>query len=768
MINKKKNNFINILILIIINLLIFAYLTNSSPLANLYIPWGFEGDGLPYYNGAKSVHESPWWYWFFFSKNTGFPFETDFTNLYPNLDLTNLLIIKLLNLIIPGNNYYIATINLFEILKHILISISAFFLFKIFSRDKQVCIFLSLLYAFTYTTNSRGIGHLFIGAYFSLPIILIIIYQIFAFYEKNNCSFFSNKNNKYLSIFLLIMICLSSGLYYSYIFLVSILVLAIYKTIERKFYVLKDFIIISLFSGSYIFLINSINILFGKKIYQRTNVETDMWGLKLADLLLPHSEKINSIGFSMRKIFSNSYVTTEPMNSFGTIGLIITFVVFYKIYVKFNNQITINNQINISNTVILEKYKFFLISLFAFVFFISFTGSFSYIQSVIFPAIRAQNRFSIFLFLIILNLFIILISLKYFKNKFKIILLILLFFHIYELKNINNFDKPKLRYGLEYNENKNIFNKFIKNEDKILIWPILPSYPEQSAINSANPYELLKPYIYTNHNAKFSYPIVKNTYQEDYFFFLKELYRKNQIEFFNEIKIRGFTKIIIDKKFKLYFNLSDKYVEKLANNERYEIIKLKDFDPGYKLTFNANSIFPQSIIITKDDFIVPRYLNSLMINNIIKKNKNIKKINLDKRFHINSFERFNDKVLEKENMKIDIKCSYDKKNNIILNIHNKSTKKIIFNSGIKYPIKIRSYYTNDLNIKEEEGPIIINEKISLDPNENIKYETQFNIDFIKNQKNKNIKNFIIEPVQEDFAWFSQINKENKLCQLSTQ
>ncbi|MDP8933343.1 MAG: hypothetical protein M3N42_04150 [Cyanobacteriota bacterium] len=237
--------------------------------------------------------------WYFYNKFLGAPFGLELYDL-PMADSIHLILLKIL--VILFNNSATA-LNLFFIAIFPLNAIATYFVFRCLKISRSVSIVTSLLYAFLAYPFLRGQGHVFLATYYTIPLITLIILSLWS----NNLPFVSSNQNlksKFAwhtitnrkSIFCII-VCIvlgSTGVYYAFFACIFIAVASIsaflYKRDKSVF--VSALILIALISSS--FFLNILPSLVytyqhgvNQEVAQRIPSETEKFGLKITNLLLP-------------------------------------------------------------------------------------------------------------------------------------------------------------------------------------------------------------------------------------------------------------------------------------------------------------------------------------------------------------------------------------------------------------------------------------------------------------------------------------------------
>jgi phosphoglycerol transferase len=460
--------------------------------------------------------------WYFHNKFLGAPFGLDLHDL-PMADSLHLLILKILVLL--RNNSALA-LNLYFIAIFPLNAIAACFVFRCLKISRSVSIVISLLYAFLPYAFLRGQAHLFLTAYYTIPLITLVTLSLWS----DNLPLLAN-NQDYKSKFrwqtlttkkslFCIIVCLvigSTGVYYAFFscfFLAVASVSAfIYKRDKRIFIsalILITIIFISFFLNVLPSLIYTYQNGENLEVAQRDLLDTESFGLKVTNLLLP------IIGH--RFLSSTSSVTQYQQanngneNLFAALG-IITGIGFLSLLFR---SIFLSSQKVIENSLSLIYNHLALLNMAALLF--AIVGGFGTIFSLfVTPLIRGTNRISIFIAffsLLAIALFLDSIKKKYVKNKkhkiiFNIVLIGGLLFGILDQTS------PAFIPNYIVQKNEHINDKvFVNSIEKVLSpnsmvfqLPYVP-FPENPPLNLMNDYDLFKGYIHSE-NLGWSYGAMK-------------------------------------------------------------------------------------------------------------------------------------------------------------------------------------------------------------------------------------------------------------------
>jgi phosphoglycerol transferase len=312
------------------NIYFYTYLYIKLWKADLGVPLTVNGgDTLFNLVCIKGLKDSGW---YFYNKLLGAPFGLELYDL-PMADSIHLILLKILVILFDNSA---TALNLFFIAIFPLNAIATYFVFRCLKISRSVSIVTSLLYAFLAYPFLRGQGHLFLATYYTIPLITLIILSLWS----NNLPLVSSHQNlkskfgwhiltNRKSIFC-IVVCIvlgSTGVYYAFFACIFIAVASIsaflYKRDKSVF--LSALILIALISSS--FFLNILPSLVytyqhgvNQEVAQRNPSETEKFGLKITNLLLPIEKYRFSIPTDSIKEYHRASQGNE--NIFAALGII--------------------------------------------------------------------------------------------------------------------------------------------------------------------------------------------------------------------------------------------------------------------------------------------------------------------------------------------------------------------------------------------------------------------------------------------------------------
>jgi len=590
---NKIYSFFYYILLTFLTLVIFSLIYQPWQFSSTTIPFDYRtGDEMGVLASFKGVQENGWIYQ---NKFLSAPFG-QITFDYPSCDFFLALIVKIL-LIFTGNIF--ATYNIFFILTFLLASYTSFFIFNKYKISKLNSLAGSLLFSFSAYHLYRGQQHLFLSAYFLIPIIIDIVLQNFKKVTNNNTK---EKTYKLISLILIS----SCGIYYAFYSCLFLFFSGLISSI--KYQQFKKLITTFLMIG--IIFIGVITNFIPSIIYQHQNgknsstaqreaIESDYYGLRIIQLFIPPSEypipkiaKIKSIYMMNRP----AILVGEDTGYLGIIG-IIGFILLLSLIFFLKKDDTIKN----CSYLLLVSILYGVVS--------GFGTIFSYVFS---PEIRSNNRISIIInFICLLGLFLLIEkkSKKILNTKFKKIFCFLIL--LLGLLDQTVWRKPNnLETKKEFLNDQNFTQKIeqiIPENSKVYQLPY-KQYPETPFINKIGDYDLFKPYLFSL-TTSWSYGAVKGRIgdawnQENINLSTNELINKLIISDFNGIYIDRFG--YLDNGEKIEKEIENITLEKpiISDNQRLSFFNLSNYKEKY-----IKNISKDDLNKLKEKYLYPISLN---------------------------------------------------------------------------------------------------------------------------------------------------------------
>lgn len=517
---------------------------------------------------------------------------------YPTPMFIAWLYVKILSIFSSDVNI---VFNLFIISTFFLNAFSMFYILGKLRIHLLISIAIAVLFTFLPFHLFR-MGHIFYIGYFFLP---FYVYVILLLWKKKPLFFkMSIEKNRYVfdyskkNIFIILILLISStwNFYYTFFFLMILGFISIsILLVTKNKYHLYSIILVGFFALSP-FVANLIpyklqTIENGKNIYvaQRNPIESEIYGLKIVQMLLPVTYHQNNKLDKVKEKYNTSTILFNEsqdatLGFFASIGFLIA---LFSVLIYKNRSKTINKLSKMTVIMVL----FTTVGGFAVIF--------AYFVT---PDIRAYNRISIFIATI--SFFILAITLNNYVVKYKIstlkvalfipfIVIIGLYDQLFKTASLKQNDVVIKEFNIHKEFVKSI--ELISNNDKILIaqYPFMP-YPENGPINNLKDYAQIYGYVHSNH-ISWSYPVVRGRVP---FFWWEDLLKKSLKEQIEILENAGFSGLTIDRDG--YKDNADKIENeiKLLLNQ----VPMESQDKKI-LYFRLNPKTPSQIIIP------PKYIN---------------------------------------------------------------------------------------------------------------------------------------------------------------
>jgi len=530
-----KNLFLKILISFVFLFsscfFIFIHSYGLLKISDWKSPLGYQGDMWLVLSLIKGYMDGDTFPLLFkFIPNLNAPFIANW-NDYP---ITEEILFYLTGMLAKVVGLYPATTFLL-FLSHFLSLISFFYVARYFKIQFFLALAGAFIFAFSHFILLRGIGHIVVGFVFHIPLILLVL----SWCHDKTIQF---KNDK--RIFLAFLIAFLTGIlnpYYSIMFCQLLLFSVIYFLINKRYSDLKfplSLIFVTFFS---FLLMNIDTILYGfingtNVAFSHRNIPSlEIYSLKLPDMIFASGYthlwgKISEILYHSR-----TYIKGEYWSPYlGIVGIIaLLFFLTRNILFLFKEKLS---------SVSVHFWYFLWIIIF------SITGGVNLIiGSFGFTLLRATNRYSIIIFVIVLLYLLKFISERFSLNKI-IIISILLF-------SISAYEELYPRFKWNKGDLNPIQEKI--NEDQKIIWSIenineygkvfqLPvtDFPEVGPLNDMGDYENLRPYL-NSKNLHFSHGSNKGRGDTDW---QKNVEKMETKDMLSSLKSYGFDFIILNKK----------------------------------------------------------------------------------------------------------------------------------------------------------------------------------------------------------------------------
>lgn len=291
--------------------------------ADLRIPFVYGGgDELPICMWIKGVKDNPW---IFHNSRIGMPFGLELFS-YPLPESFHLLVFKVLGF---TTRHFGKILNLVYLATFPAVLLSSLYVCRRLGLSYPAAIFSSFLYTFLPFHFRRGEAHLFLSAYYTVPLILLVIFRLFSaqalFFggDQDEAKGFRDRLRRTWGIILICALLGSTGIGY-YAFFACLLLgvagvaAAIYR---RRIAPLLNATVVAFLIVITVAVNIAPNLLYGRRATAlRPAADAEIYGLKIAQLLLPIGGHRLPLFAEAKERYNNAPLVNE--NDSAALGLV--------------------------------------------------------------------------------------------------------------------------------------------------------------------------------------------------------------------------------------------------------------------------------------------------------------------------------------------------------------------------------------------------------------------------------------------------------------
>lgn len=564
--------------------------------ADFNIPFVYGGDALFTGSSIKGIIDNGW---YLHNKFIGIPTGSDLYD-FPAADNFHQLIVKLLSLF--TSNYGLI-INLFFLLTFPLTTLTSLYVFRHFKVSYPNSIVGSLLFTFLPYHFLRGESHLFLAAYYMIPLMVMVILWV---YSETPLLFKQAETDKKLALDLFrarsvfsILICFlvsSTGIYYAFFACFFLIIVGVSASFNRKriHHLLAAGLLIATITAGVVVNISPTLIYHyshGKNadVATRTPYEAEVYGLKIKQLLLPVSGHRVAELAKERAIY-DTYSPLVNENGFSSLGIIgsLGFLILLGMLLLHlkgsskNDLLSRLRDLNISALLL------------------AVVGGLGSVAAEIIPQIRCYNRISVYIAFFSLFAAVLILeelSRKYVKSNrflciYYVILGLILFTGIMD-QTTPGFIPLYDWYKGEYKNDANFVSQIeakVPRDSMIFQLPYVP-FPENPPVQKMGDYELFRGYLHSK-TLRWSYGAMKGREGD---IWQKQVAEEPLNDMVNTLAFAGFNGIYLDRNG--YVDEGVEIETKLAKildtkplisaNNRLAFYSLVEYNQRFKRQFSA-------------------------------------------------------------------------------------------------------------------------------------------------------------------------------------
>jgi len=368
--------------------------------ADFKVPLHYNGDALLHSMFIKGIIENGW-YWQ--NPQLGAPGDLKMYD-FPAVDNSAAVVLKFLTLF---SSHPIVVLNLFYLLTFPLIAISALYVLRQFNISFGPALFGSLLYTFLPYHFMRDESHLFLSAYYFIPLVVMVLLWI----ASGQLS--AGRNRRFVLSVVICVLVGSSGVYYPFFTCYLLLIAGIAAAFIRKTAKALGVAAILIAVTFATVLINASPTLIylyrhgDAHVTERSPAGPEIYGLKIAQLLLPITgHRVGVLNSIKKKYNENTVMTENDAAALGLAGSLGFLALIARLFFRRRTDDATDRSRMLDDLSVLNIFAVLLATI----------GGFSSIFGVLVSAgIRSYNRISVFI--AFFSLLTVTLALEYFYAR---------------------------------------------------------------------------------------------------------------------------------------------------------------------------------------------------------------------------------------------------------------------------------------------------------------------------------------------------------------
>ncbi len=507
------------------------------------MPFTYQGDTMFYHLLVKGMVDHGW---FLDNPSLAAPRTLDLRDAPSTDNNFYFVLLKLISLAKPS---YPQVLNAFFLLSFPLTTLSALFVLRQFGISRLTAIFASLIYTFLPFHFTRGQHHLFLSAYYFVPLAVMIALWIC----RDELSLGKWRDPKLAGSVVICLLIASSGYYYAFFscffLLVAGLVAALRQRSARAIG-LPCCLAALIFAGVAANMLPSVERFSDQgsvHFVRRLSGEADIYGLRIAQLLLPvrwhRLESLSDlkVDYNMRLLINeNDDASLGIIGSLGFLGLL-WWLFFKKPELKLLN---VEHTSGLLNHLSLLNGAALLLG--------TIGGLGSLVAFFGLPQVRAYNRVSIFIAffsLLAVALWLDRLSDRYLQSRAKQLAfgaLLAVALTLGLLDQISPRFLPDYRRAEDEYMSDEVFVKKIEAalpEGSMIFQLPVVSFPENPKVNKMSDYDPVRGYLHSN-KLRWSYGTIKGREGDVW---SRGVAAKSTAEMVETLAWAGFSGVYIDR-----------------------------------------------------------------------------------------------------------------------------------------------------------------------------------------------------------------------------
>ena len=500
--------------------------------ADLHVPFHYNGDALLHAMFIKGIVDNGW-YWQ--NPRLGAPGGLQMYD-FPAVDNSAAVIIALVGLF---TKHPFLVLNIFYLLTFPLVTLSALFVFRQLNLSYAVSLFGSLLYTFLPYHFMRGESHLFLSAYYFIPLVVLVLVWV-ASDQLTNW-----RSRKFILSVVVCVLVGSNSVYYPFFACFLLLIAGLSAALVKRslrplapamLLVAVTFAVVVInFAPSVVYLYKHGD----AHVADRSLAGPEIYSLKISQLLLPITghrvARLNSIKTLYNR---NTNVTESDAAALGFVGSIGFLALLAQLFFRRSERNTLLADLGTLN-------------LFA-VLLATIGGFGSLFALFVSPAIRSYNRISVFI--AFFSLLAVAIGIEWFyERRVKTGAARIVFYVVVGVMCVAALlDQTSRGYIPQYAQIKSEFESdrnfvagiaaTLPQGASVFQLPYIP-FPEYPGVEKMVDYDHLRGYLHSQ-NLRWSYGAIKNRSGDRR---LKQIAALPVDEMCETLALAGFSGVYIDR-----------------------------------------------------------------------------------------------------------------------------------------------------------------------------------------------------------------------------
>jgi phosphoglycerol transferase len=508
--------------------------------ADLRVPFHYNGDALLHSMFIKDIVDNGW-YWK--TPALGAPNGREMYD-YPAVDNAGAVVIAVIGLF---TRHPFLVLNIFYLLTFPLVTISALLVFKQLNLSYATALFGSLVYTFLPYHFMRGESHLFLSAYYFIPlVVLVLIWVASDRFTGGPRRFGLNlRSPKFVMSVVTCVLVGSNGVYYPFFACFLLLVAGLSAAVvKRSLKPLGAAVVLVAVTFGVVLINFAPTITYTYKhgdarVTERSLAGPEVYSLKLSQLLLPITgHRVSSLNQLKNLYNQNTNVTESDASALGLIGSIGFLVLLAQLLFRRSENNTLLADLSVLN-------------IFA-VLLATIGGIGSLFALFVSPTIRSYNRISVYL--AFFSLLVVVLGVEWlYVNRVKpgsarivfyVVLGVLLIAAILD-QTSRSYVPQYAQIKAEFQSDQDfvhVLDSSLPDNATVFQLPYVP-FPEHPQVNKMVDYDHLRGYLHSQ-DLRWSYGAMKNRAGD---LLLRHIAALPVEEMIRSLAFAGFSGIYLDR-----------------------------------------------------------------------------------------------------------------------------------------------------------------------------------------------------------------------------